>query len=126
MALKAAEEEGLLDDIKKIKKRNKEEIKAEEEKIVLSVLESKMDIRGGYAKPKISDILFVRILLLPATIYRYLQWYICWIWKFTIKKQEYGLEEKHYLIRKLMALSETQYEVRTKIFNTDPEFKGVE
>jgi len=96
--------------LRRLKKRNKEEIKAEEEKIVLSVLESKMDIRGGYAKPKISDILFVRILLLPATIYRYLQWYICWIWKFTIKKEDYGLEEKHYLIRKLMALSETQYE----------------
>jgi len=111
MALKAAEEEGLLDGVKKMKKRNKEEIKAEEERIILAVLESKMDIRGGYAKPKITDVLWMQIIFLPRTIYRYFAWQVRWTWKFNIKKEEYGAEEQSYLIRKHMGLSENQFEV---------------
>ncbi len=37
MALEVAEDNGMLDDVKKIKKRNKEEIKAEEERIIRTV-----------------------------------------------------------------------------------------
>jgi len=110
MALNAANEEGLLDDIRKIKKRNKEEIRVEEDRIIRSVLESKMEIKGGYAKPKISDVLWMQIILSPLTFYRYVIWYTLWMWRFNINKEEYGTEEKFYLIRKLMCVSQTQFE----------------
>jgi DnaJ family protein C protein 25 len=110
MALQVAEEDGLLDNVKKMKKRNKEEMRAEEERIIRTVLENKMDIRGGYARPTIQDVLWMQILLLPKSIFLYFKWYILWLWKFNIKGQEYGNEEKFYIIRKLMGISETQFE----------------
>ena len=85
MALKVAEEDGLLDNIKKMKKRNKEDIRAEEDRIIRTVLESKMDIRGGYARPTIQDVLWLQILLLPKTLYLYVKWYVSWIWRFRVK-----------------------------------------
>jgi len=113
MALQAAEEQGLLEEVKKMnKKRKKEEVKAKEEKIIKTVLEDKMDIRGGYAKPKISDVLWVRLIVFPYTFYIYAAWYIAWIWRFNIKKEEYGEEEKLYLIRRYLGISETQFEVK--------------
>lgn len=115
MALEYAEDEGLLDDVRKIKKRNKEVIKAEEEKIIRKVLEENMDIRGGYAKPKVTDVLWIQIVLLPYTLSLYFAWYASWVWRFTIQRQEYGLEEKLYLIRKNLGMSETQFEVSTKL-----------
>jgi len=114
MALEYAEEEGMLEDVKKIKKRNKDVIKAEEEKIIKKVLEENMDIRGGYAKPKVTDVLWIQLVLLPYTIFNYLVWYAKWVWRFQINQEEYGPEEKLYLIRKNIGLSETQFEVTTK------------
>jgi len=110
MALNAAEEEGLLNDVKKLKKRNKEEIRAEEERIIRLVLETKMDIKGGYAKPKMVDVLWMQLILFPLSFYRYVMWYLMWMWRFRIKDEEYGTEEKLYLIRKLMGLSQTKFE----------------
>jgi len=111
MALQVAEEEGMLNALKKIKKRNKEEIKQEEERIIKQILEEKMDIRGGYAKPKVTDVLWLQIIFFPYGLYLYIRWYIRWMWRFSINKEEYGTEEKLYLIRKFMGLSETQFEI---------------
>jgi len=110
MAMAYADENGMLDDFKKIKKRNKEEIKAEEERIIKQVLEENIDIRGGYAKPKVSDVLWVQLVVLPYTLYLYFAWYFNWIWRFNINKEEFGHEEKLYLIRRFMGFSATQFE----------------
>ena len=49
-----AKEEGLLNDNKKANKgKSKDQIKEEEEKVIRQIVENKMDIRGGYAKPKV-------------------------------------------------------------------------
>jgi len=72
-----------------------------------------MDIKGGYAKPKVTDVVFFQLIFLPQTIYAYFSWYFLWIYRFRIKNEEYGTEEKLYLIRKLMRFSETQFEVIT-------------
>lgn len=112
MAMNYAEENKMLDNFKKIKKRNKEDLKAEEERIIKQVLEENIDIRGGYAKPKVTDVLWIQLVLLPYTIYLYLRWYFTWIWRFNVKKEEYGTEEKLYLIRRFMGISSTQFEVR--------------
>ena len=52
-----------------------------------------MDIRGGYAKPHWTDVLWVQLFLLPITTYRWTTFYLRWLWLFGIKRQEYGEEE---------------------------------
>lgn len=111
MALEYAEVEGMLDELRKTKKRNKEFIKTEEDRIIKVVLEENMDIRGGYAKPRVTDVLWVQLVVLPYTIALYFAWYFRWVWRFSIKREEFGQEEKLYLIRKNLGLSETQFEV---------------
>ena len=67
--------------------------------------------RGGYSKPHWSDVLWIQILISPYTLFMYLKWYINWVWRFNIKGEEYGDEEKFYLIKKYLACSKTQWEV---------------
>merc|ERR1712088_800529 len=56
-ATQIAKEEGLLNDNKKANKgKSKDQIKEEEEKVIRQIVENKMDIRGGYAKPKVLDV----------------------------------------------------------------------
>ena len=53
----------------------------------LQVIEDKMDIRGGYAKPKWTDVLWVQLFLLPLTACRWSYFYGRWLWKFGICRQ---------------------------------------
>jgi DnaJ homolog subfamily C member 25 len=112
-AIDLATKEGLFNTDKKSTKRmTKAQIKEEEEAVIRQVLENNMDIRGGYAKPSIQDILWIQLVILPYTIFKYGQWYVSWIYRFNIKKEPYGLPEKVYLIRKNMKMGQHQYEVR--------------
>ncbi|KAM7451741.1 DnaJ subfamily C member 25 [Porites harrisoni] len=108
-AMQRAREEGLLNNLKKGKK-SKEEIKEEEESILREVVENSLDIRGGYSKPKITDVLWLRIVFLPYTILCYIAWLLRWHWKFTICGEEYGDEEKQYIIRKKLGLSSIHWD----------------
>lgn len=108
-AMQRAREEGLLTHLKK-GKRSKEELREEEESILRGVVENSLDIRGGYSKPRIADVLWIRIVLLPYTILCYIAWLLRWHWKFTIKREEYGDEEKAYLIRRKMGLTSIQWD----------------
>ncbi|XP_022186203.1 dnaJ homolog subfamily C member 25 homolog [Nilaparvata lugens] len=111
-AVDYAIENGLFNEQKKSKDRTKSKsVKKEEmDAIIRRVLEDNMDIRGGYAKPKISDILWIRIILLPYTIVAYIVWYVSWIWRFDICKNPYGKEEQLYLIKKHMSMGQTQFD----------------
>ncbi|XP_074617015.1 dnaJ homolog subfamily C member 25 homolog [Acropora palmata] len=108
-AMQRAKEEGLLNHLKKGKK-SKEELKEEEESILREVVESSLDIRGGYSKPRITDVLWLRIVLLPYTIVCYIAWLLRWYWKFTIRKEEYEDDEKAYIMRKKLGLSCLQWD----------------
>ena len=70
-----------------------------------------MDIRGGYAKPKWTDVLWVQLFLLPITTCKWAYFYGRWLWKFGLCRQEYGEEEKLYVIRRNMGLSQLQFDV---------------
>ncbi|XP_038052893.1 dnaJ homolog subfamily C member 25-like [Patiria miniata] len=109
-ALDQARKEGLFDTGKRKGKKSKEELKEEEDKIVRSIIEENADIKGGYRKPRILDILWFQLLLSPYYIVQYIIWYLRWVWKFNILGKEYGLEEKHHIIRKFLGLSQTQFE----------------
>ncbi|KAK2140751.1 hypothetical protein LSH36_1259g00012 [Paralvinella palmiformis] len=116
-AIEIAKQEGVY-DVKKKKDRTKTkvELKLMEWEFSwratknLSKVYDQNLVRGGYRKPKIYDILWLKLLLLPYDIVMYLLWWIKWIWKFWIKKEEYGLEEREYLIRRNMKMSQDQWE----------------
>ena len=70
-----------------------------------------MDIQGGYAKPKVWDVLLIQLVILPYTMFLWTRFYSRWLWKFGICREEYGREEKIYVIRRNMKLSDGQFNV---------------
>jgi len=114
-ATEIAKSDGMLKRDKKLDKgKSKEQIKGEEEKVIRSIVEEKMDIQGGYAKPKVWDVLLVQLVILPYTIYLWTRFYSRWLWKFGICRDEYGEDEKLYVIRRNMKLSEGQFNALTE------------
>jgi len=110
-AMKIAHDEGLLVKGKKSKgKKSKEERKEEEARILREVVENSIDIRGGYSKPSVRDILWIQLLMSPYYLVLYLAWAVRWVWRFWILKQEYGNEEKEYLTRKAIGVTELYWE----------------
>jgi len=110
-ATEIAKEDGLLKRDKKSERgKSKEEVKLEEERIIRSVIEEKMDIQGGYAKPSYRDVLWVQLVFLPYTACLWTYFYTRWLWKFGIKREDYGEEEKLYVIRRNMGLSQLQFD----------------
>lgn len=98
---------------KKMKSRNrvsKAEQKEEMDQQIRKIIEEKMDIKGAYAKPKISDLLWIQLIILPYTIYKYIHWYIRWFWRFNILHQPYEDEEKLHLIRKYLKMGQHQFD----------------
>lgn len=91
------------------KKLSKAEQKEELDRTIRMIIEDKMDIKGAYAKPKITDILWIQLIILPYTMGKYFHWYGRWIWNFTILKKSYGEEEKLYLIRKYLGMGQHQF-----------------
>lgn len=109
-AAEIAKSDGMLKKDKKSDKgKTKEQLKLEEEAVIRKVIEDKMDIQGGYAKPRYTDVLWIQLFMLPLTIYTWSYFYVRWLWKFGIKREEYGDEEKLYIIRKNMKLSDGQF-----------------
>ncbi|MBN3314896.1 DJC25 protein, partial [Atractosteus spatula] len=111
-ATELAKQQGLMNRTKEKGKnrRSKEEIREEEEEIIRDIIKNKIDIKGGYQKPNISDILLCKILLFPFYLCTYVIWYCSWIYRFHIKREEYGEEERLYIIRKYMKMSQSQFD----------------
>merc|ERR1712008_208347 len=113
-AIEIAKQDGLMEEEKNKKKQRgmtKEEIRQKEEAIIREVIESKMDIRGVYAKPTYTDILWVQLVFVPYWIALYIKWYLRWVWKFWIKGDEFEDEEKLHLIRKNLGISQGQMDI---------------
>jgi len=110
-ATEIAKEDGLLKRDKKTDKgKSKEEIKKEDDQVIRSIIEEKMDIKGGFAKPTYRDVLWVQMVFLPYTLWTWTYFYARWLWKFGIKREEYGEEEKLYVIRRNLGLSQLQFD----------------
>lgn len=93
---------------KRSRHKSKEEIREQEDLIIRQLIEENMDIRGGFAKPDIKNILWIQIFLSPISFCKYLYWYIRWTYLFDIMGQPYGEAEKIYLISKHLGVSEDQ------------------
>lgn len=111
-ATEIAIQQGLLKKAKEKgrNKKSKEEIRDKEENIIKNIIKSKIDIKGGYQKPQIHDLLLFQIILAPFHVCSYIVWYCHWIYNFNIKGKEYGEEERLYLIRKSMKMSKSQFD----------------
>nr|XP_061836716.1 dnaJ homolog subfamily C member 25-like [Nerophis lumbriciformis] len=107
-----AKEQGLLNRTKEKGKnrRTKEEIREQEEEVIRDIIKTKIDIKGGYQKPNLSDILLCQIVLFPYYLTNYVTWYVSWIYRFTICREEYGEQEKLYIIRRCMKMSQSQFD----------------
>ncbi|XP_029921297.1 dnaJ homolog subfamily C member 25 [Myripristis murdjan] len=91
-------------------RRSKEEIREQEEEVIRDIIKNKIDIKGGYQKPNVSDLLLCQVLLLPYHLSSYLAWNLSWIYRFTVCRQEYGDPEKLYIIRRYMKMSQSQFD----------------
>ncbi|KAM4710246.1 dnaJ homolog subfamily C member 25 [Discoglossus pictus] len=111
-ATEIAKKQGLFNRAKEKGKgrRSKEEVKEEEQEIIKDIIKNKIDIKGGYQKPQIYDILLFQIVLFPYYLFQYISWYIWWVYTFNIKGKEYDEEQKLYLIRKNMKMSQSQFD----------------
>jgi len=111
-ALEIAKDRGMLTELgskKKTKGLSKEEIKRKDEKIVRDVIADMMDSNGGYQRPEIRGILWVRIVLLPLNMYQWVVFNLSWIWRFWILREEYSEKEQEYLVRRNMCLNDRQW-----------------
>lgn len=111
-ATEIAKEQGLLRKAKEKgkSKKSREEIRDEEENIIKNIIKSKIDIKGGYQKPQVRDLLLFQVILAPLHLCSYVAWYCRWIYNFNIKGKEYGEEERLYIIRKFMKMSQSQFD----------------
>ncbi|CAF90350.1 unnamed protein product [Tetraodon nigroviridis] len=111
-AAEIARQQGLLNRPKEKGKnrRSKEEIREQEEEVIRDIIKNKIDIKGGYQKPNLSDILLCQMVLFPYHLSRYLAWYASWLYRFTIRREEYGDQEKFYIIRRHMKMSQSQFD----------------
>lgn len=105
-----AKQEGLLPDNSKKGSKKQKVSKEEMEQVIKKVIEEKMDIKGAYAKPKITDILWIQLVILPYTTVNYIYWYISWILNHNIMKKPYNEEEKLYIIRKYLKMGQHQFD----------------
>lgn len=112
-AQEIARDEGLILSDREAKKKNrgksKEDIRLEEQRILRQIIEEKMDIQGRCAKPSIYDILWLQLIFLPWSLFQLIHFHIRWLYKFTYNGEPLGDEEKKYLIRRYMSMSESQW-----------------
>lgn len=99
---------------KRSRHKSKEEIREQEERVIRQVISDNMDIRG-VARPDTKNILWVWIFMLPITIYRYIAWYVRWVYLFDIKGMEYGREEKIYLMSKNLGTDQERLDLVSDI-----------
>lgn len=113
-AQEIAKQQGLLQSSnaalkRKNRTKSKDQVKREEELVLRKIIEEKMNIKGSCAKPSYYDILWVQLLILPYTIYKLVSFHAIWYYKFNICKLEYTDEERLYIIRKNLKLSEDEF-----------------
>jgi DnaJ family protein C protein 25 len=64
--------------------------------IDVAELEKQIDvnIQGGYSKPKVEELLLVRMALLPVAVSKWVARHARWVWKYWVLKQPYDEEAR--------------------------------
>ncbi|EGD72249.1 hypothetical protein PTSG_11569 [Salpingoeca rosetta] len=95
--------------------------KADKEALVSAAVLEMVDLRGDYGPPSIQSLLACRIVMLPYTIAQYVAWVVSWHYRLTFKREEPTEEDKEYLIRRNLGLSQGKYEY---LCESNPGFRA--
>ena len=110
MAVDIARERGSLEFDKqtgKIKKKQRNGV--DPERVISAIIEENISISGGYRPPSVYQTLAWQLVVLPVTVFHHGRWWLRWVYKFWICKQDYDEEAKGYLMRRNLKLSEEQF-----------------
>ena len=88
---------------------SKEEAKRREEDAIKEVISDLMDQNGGYPRPEVSQVLWLQILRLPLTLFNGLTFWSRWVWRFYILREEYGDQEREFIVRLRLGMTERQW-----------------
>jgi len=112
-AMEIARDKGLVPNQKQ-KGVSKDQIRKMEEEMVRNIIADMMDTYGGYERPQVRNVVWVLILCAPLKAYNWINFQSTWIWRFWVKREEYGNLEKEYIVRKNLKLSERQWYALTE------------
>ena len=70
-----------------------------------------LTFRGGYSRPSPYDILWVQLIFSPYYLVKYIVWFVKWVWRYNIKREDYDTEAKLHIIRKNMKMKAGQFDV---------------
>lgn len=97
----AAEEQGLLKNIKS---------KKDEEAVLKAIVIQNIDLKGSFAPPVVTDILWVRIVLSPYTLARYGWWQANWYYRIVFNGEDLTPEDCEYLILRNMQWNQARWD----------------
>lgn len=69
-----------------------------------------MNIKGGWRKPVVTDLLMVKTVLLPWWLLQTVLWHVKWIVFYKVLGSEYSLADQAYLTRINLEFSERQWD----------------
>ena len=85
-------------------------MKRREEEAIKAVICDLLDQNGGYPRPSVREVLWPQLLLLPLTLLTALAFWSSWVWRFYVRREEFGQEEREFIVRRRLAMTERQWE----------------
>ncbi len=64
----------------------------------------------GLEPPHWKNLAIVQLVNLPGKVWKVVFWNLSWVWRYKIRKLEYTVEDKEFLIRQNLSMSELEYE----------------
>jgi DnaJ family protein C protein 25 len=81
---------------------------------IANELKYTVNIHGGYAPPKITELIGVQVILLPWTIAKTLWFYARWGILFGLLRKDYGPAEREYMTIKSLRLNEMKWKMQNE------------
>eukprot|EP00892_Ulva_mutabilis_P002284 jgi/Ulvmu1/12056/UM083_0069.1 len=89
-------------------KRSRKDIDAIE--VDETELESQIQVHGSYRKPEFKELAIVQFWFLPFYFCKSVSWYARWFYKYNVKKEEYTEEDKAFIVRGILNISERTWD----------------
>lgn len=70
-------------------------------------LEDQIQVHGSYRKPEVNELAIVQFWFLPYYLCKSVWWYSRWFYKYVIKKEEYTEEDKEFIVRGILNISQS-------------------
>lgn len=64
-------------------------------------------MHGSYRKPEVNELAIVQFWFLPYYLYKSVAWYARWFYKYNINKEEYTEEDKEFIVRGILNISQS-------------------